>query len=162
MKNNLLFILLMGTTLFCCCSDKQDISGKFNNLKDKDYSEFFDISITYRKGTYLFTLKDQEYLINTNPLTNKIKSIRNRNDSTAQTSDLDIVTIKDLIRKFNKLDVAVLSVDKNKNVLLLFYSHNCAYYFLKLNKESSLKDLKKDYFVHYENNWYLNKECAEK
>lgn len=154
-------MLIFGSMFFCCCKNEPDIKARFNTLQNRNYSEFNDCSILYRKGAYIIGYKNQEYIIQTYLITNKIWSIKIRNGRVIQKYELEYNVIKSIIKSFNKLNVASLFIDKNKNVLFLFYSGKCAYYFLKLNKENSLKDLKKEYFIHYENNWYLNKECAE-
>ena len=146
---------------FCCCKNERDFKPKFNALKNRNYSEFKDVSITIRRGAYIIEYKNQEYIAQTYLVTNTISSIKIRNGRVIQKNELEYNVIKRIIKSFKKLDVAGLYVDKNNNILFLFYSGKCAYFFLKLNKGTSLKDLKREYYIHYENNWYLNKECGE-
>ena len=72
-------------------------------------------------------------------------------------------------KKFNSLkdldymDILSLKVDEQKNVYISkSWNDYCTYNFLRLSSNNTLEDIKKQFYRQYKDNWYLNKECAER
>jgi len=157
--------VLISVFLLQSCTNEESIRDKFNNLKSIDYSKFKGISIENRKGSYLITYEGSQHLIKRNIFSKKIPSIEKafREEGQSLLPEKDIDRIENALKSFNKMGILMLSVDEKENLFLSVpWNDRCTYYFLKLSATSTLKELEKQYYQNYENNWYLYKECAEK
>ena len=55
-----------------------------------------------------------------------------------------------------------VTVDRENNLYLtLPWDDRCTYYFIRLSGKNTLKQINKDYYQHYVENWYYDKECSE-
>lgn len=145
--------------------NKTDYKEKFSNLEKKNFSDFTGYSITYRNGSYLISNanieKDDKRVFVKRGMTGKVKYIKDINNNIINKSDFDIKSLEKMLNKFDKLDVANLSVDNFENVQFAFFIDKCSYTFLHLSNKKNLKDLNKTYFEKFKDNWYLYKECSK-
>lgn len=155
-----LFLIFILTQ---CKSNKY--SDRFSKLENENFTYFKGYSITYRNGVYLINNTDVE---NNNKrifvkkgVTGKIKNIKDINNNFITKSKTEIESLEKLLNKFDKLDVANLSVDNFQNVQFVFFLDKCSYTFLRLSNKNSLKDINKAYFEKYKKDWYLYKQCSE-
>ncbi|MCL2598219.1 MAG: hypothetical protein FWD66_11350 [Paludibacter sp.] len=163
-------ILLLGILLFCGCNNKSGtIENKFNTLKDLDYSEFSNMSITNRYGVFyvnykgeLLTVEKSFFKVKNSLLGKMTIEKKNGNDTVIDLTDNDINKIKSAVIFLKKLNIEALEVDLQQNVFLSIPYGYCTYYFLKLSPSSTLESMKKQYYKPYSDNWYLNKECASR
>lgn len=159
--------VLITTMIFLCLISckSTDYKEKFSGLEKENFLDFKGYSITYRKGIYLICNanieKDEKRLSIKKGFTGKIKYIKDINNSIITKSDTDVKFLENILNKFDKLDIAYLSVDKFENIQFGFFDRSCHYSFFKLSPSNSLNELNKTYFEKYKNNWYLYKQCAE-
>ena len=161
------FILITLSCFYCSYRNNKDISDKFESFKEKDFSKFNNMHIVNRKGIYFITYHNLKYKISKNYFIEKMSCIEKcyaNNEVIALLESKDTINIlKNTIRYFEELEVLLLSVDDKGNVFIsIRWYDRCTYNFLKLSSECTLKDLNKLYYLHYEDNWYLDKVCAEK
>lgn len=158
------FLITLSILSLIGCNFKT-YKEKFSSIENKDFSHFKGYSITYRKGIYLISnaniVKDDKRIFIKKGFTGKIKYIKDINDVLITKSEADIKVLENILNKFDKLDVAYLSIDKLENIQFSFFDRNCHYSFLKLSPSNNLKDLNKTYFKKYKDNWYLDKECSK-
>ncbi|WP_288376251.1 hypothetical protein [uncultured Chryseobacterium sp.] len=140
-------------------------SDKFSKLENENFTYFKGYSITYRNGVYLINNtnveNDDKRIFIKKGVTGKIKDIKDRNNNFITKSKVEIKLLEKLLDKFDKLDVANLSVDKFQNIQLVFFLDKCSYTFLRLSNKNSLKDINKAFFEKYKKDWYLYKQCSE-
>lgn len=157
------FLIISFLSIIAC--NPTDSKEKFSVLEKEDLSDFKGYSITYRKGSYLISNanneEDEKTIWIRKGFTGKIKYIRDSNDVFVTKSKKETEFLENILRKFDQLDVAYLSVDNKENIRFGFFDRHCHYSFLKLSKNSTLKDLNKTYFEKYKDNWYLDKSCAD-
>lgn len=142
-----------------------DIQNKFELLKEIDYSEFSNVSVVNRKGTYYIEYHNIIYKIKMCALTDRVLTIERINVDNEKTNTISKETIsfiEDVLKSFREMKILSLSVDEKGNVFLAVpWSDMCTYYFLKLAPDNTLKDIEKQFYKHFEANWYIDKECAE-
>ncbi|MCW3161376.1 hypothetical protein [Chryseobacterium oryctis] len=159
----ILISLFLFFILTECNSTKY--SDKFSKLENENFTYFKGYSITYRNGVYLVSNanveKDDERIFVKKGITGKIKNIKNRNNNFITKSETEIKSLEKLLDKFDKLDIANLSVDNFQNIQFAFFLDKCSYTFLRLSDTNSLKDVNKTYFEKYKKDWYLYKQCSE-
>ena len=167
--SDFLFFTMLKPLLLLICfiilgCNSTDVTEKFNQLKNENFSDFKGHSITYRKGIYLLSKADDKKdkdRIFVKKNFGEIIYIKNSENKNIERSSASISSLKTLLNKFDQLNVANVSVDKFNNIQYVFFTRNCQYTFLKLADENTLKMLKKEYFEKYVNDWYLQKSCAE-
>lgn len=158
MKN---YIILLSILLLCGCNNKlETVENKFNTLKDLDYSEFSNMSITNRNGVFFVNYKGEQLIVENSFFGKMIIEKKNDNDTITDLTDNDINKIKSAIIFFEKLHILSLKVDLHQNVFITIPYSYCTYYFLKLSSNSTLESIKKQYYKPFFHNWYLYKECA--
>lgn len=159
-----IFLLLCAVSFYGCARD-ENLQERFDDLKTIDYSEFSDMSIVNRKGIYLVTYHGTMHRVKMSLFTNRISSVElasGKNTRVLWTKE-NTAHVERALKSFDKIGVLELSVDKNGNVnLSLPWYDRCTYYFLKLLPNSTLEDVKKQYYQRYEGNWYLDKKCSER
>lgn len=140
-------------------------SDKFSKLENENFTYFKGYSITYRNGVYLINntdlKKNDKIIFVKKGITGKIKNIKDINNNFITKSETEIKSLEKLLDKFDKLDVANLSVDDFQNIQFVFFLDKCSYTFLRLSDKNSLKDINKAYFEKYKKDWYLYKQCSE-
>jgi len=155
-----LFLIFILTQ---CKSTKY--SDRFSKLENENFTYFKGYSITYRNGVYLinntYVKNDDKKIFVKKGLTGKIKNIKDINNNFITKSKTEIKSLEKLLDKFDKLDVANLSVDNFQNIQFVFFLNKCSYTFLRLSNKNSLKDINKAYFEKYKKDWYLYKQCSE-
>lgn len=159
-----IYVLLVFCSLENCSIRKENIQDKFELLKKIDYSKFKNMSIINRKGTYFVCYNKLCYKIEKNILTGNIFSIENINEDNVndEVSKKTINLLEDILNSFREIGALSLLVDEKENVYLTIPWYDaCTYDFLKLSSTNTLGDIKKQYYKHLENDWYVNKECAE-
>lgn len=158
-------------TMFLClffiygCNCTNNIKGKFNTLKNIDYSEFKNMSIINRNGIYFVKYNGATYKIKRNCFTKKIKSVERafspETNVLLTNEEIDFIELK--LKSFDKIKVMSLAVDEIGNVFISIPWYNrCTYYFIKLSPTIDLQKINKEYYKLLENNWYIYKECSEK
>ncbi len=157
------YILLLSLLLLLSYRQK-DIHEKFNTLKDLDYSEFADMRIVIRGGTYYVWYKEQRLRMEYSFLTKKMhieKVVAAGEDKTIVLPDEERERIRRAIIAYDKMKVLSVSMDEKENVFVAipWYDY-CTYYFLRLSANSTLESINKQYYKHYEDNWYLTVECS--
>ncbi len=158
----ILFTLFLSLSFFYACHD-ENLEAKFETLKDKNYSEFKNMSIINRQGVYFVTYHDSIYKVKRSFFSKKIfvEKANNENIESLLTKD-DIDIIEHALKSFDQMKILSLSIDKNENILVsLPWYDRCTYYFFKLSSLNTLEELKKQYYNHYEGNWYIDKECSK-
>lgn len=160
-----ILIIFIGLFILVGCNPTK-WNDRFFKLENENFSDFKGYSITYRNGIYLISNanveKDDKRIFVKKGLMGKIKNIKDVNNNFITKSDSDIKSLEKLLDKFDRLDIANLSVDDFQNIQFVFFSDKCSYTFLRLSDKNSLKDIKKTYFEKYKNDWYLYKQCSVK
>jgi len=147
------------------CKSNDSFQEKFNELRNVDYSQFDNLSIVHRNGIYYVTYHNKEYKIKRSFLSKKISSVETTfgKSKNSLLSEEDTSFIEHALTSFDKIRVQALSVDKNGNIdVSLPWSDKCTYYFIRLSKGSTLKDLSRSYYQNYKGSWYMNKQCSER
>jgi len=160
----MLSIFLLYLSFINSCTHYESLQEKFNTLKEIDYAEFNDMSIVNRKGVYFVTYRGSTYKIEINYFTESITSIERAfsEEKGILLTKKETDYIEKALKSFDKIGVIVLSVDEKGNVFLtLPWYDKCSYRFLRLSPTNSLEEIKKTYYQNYEDNWYMDKECAE-
>jgi len=163
MKYLVYFIFLL---IVFGCSNTDRIEDKFNVIESYNYSDFKNVSITKRKGSYMVTYEGLTYLIDINIFTGKITNI-DRYSSNSQGLKVKLLkneraNLEDLLCSFDKLEVLSLSVDENSNVYISIpWVDRCTYYFVRLSSSNTLDDINRNNYLRYKDNWYTEKECAK-
>lgn len=161
-KMNRLFLLVFLLIQISC--DSRYAHNKFLELKDMDYEKYDNVSITLRRGNFLYSENGKNEMWITISLLGNIKSVTdNRTDKEIQLAKEEKKKIQDIISSFRKLSLMHLSVE-NGNVFISYGDSKCFYFFVKLAPSNSLEEVKKminrDY-KPYVDNWYLEKRCSE-
>ncbi len=157
------YILLLSLLLFLSCRQK-DIHEKFNTLKDLDYSEFADMRIWIRGGSYYVWYKELQLWVDYSFLTKKMhieKAVAAGEDKTIVLPDEERERIRRAIIAYDKMKVLSVSMDEKENVFVAipWYDY-CTYYFLRLSTDNTLESINKQYYKHYEDNWYVKIRCS--
>ena len=162
-----ILMLFALSCFYCCYITSDNISDKFKSLKETDFSKFNNVRIVNRKGVYFITYNNLKYKMDNVLCIEKIScpekySANNEEFVIVENTDT-IKILKDVLKAFRKLEVLLLSVDDKGNVFISLPWHDgCTYNFLKLSPKCTLKNLNRLYYQHYEDNWYLDKVCAER
>lgn len=163
MKYILLSIFLVLLVLFWY-TRRTSLEDRFNKLKRADYSIFNDIEIVHREGLYYITYKSITYKVNRGVFITESLSIEYAysDNKALELTEYDKEKLKKVICAFNNLDVLAVTVDRENNLYLtLPWDDRCTYYFIRLSGKNTLKQINKDYYQHYVENWYYDKECSE-
>lgn len=160
MKRKLYLLVLL--LVFCNCHF-EDTNERFERLKNIDYKQYKNKSVSYRKGIYLFQQDNEELLyVKKRLLGNGIKRVATDfNDKEIYLDSDKKEKLQKILSSFDKLHVMHLSVDNNDNVFVIYSIGRCMYYFLKLSPSSTLLELKKEYYTKYKDDWYFYKRCSE-
>ncbi len=161
---SLIYALLFCMCLFPNCTQNKSLQVKFDTLKNIDFSGFKNMNIVNRKDVYFVTYNDSTYKIKRNLFSKRLSLEKMYCDNNEiSLSKQEITHIDNVLKAFEKIDVLTLSVDEKDNVFISVpWYDQCTYHFLKLSPENTLKDINKQYYHIYEDNWYMDKECAER
>jgi hypothetical protein len=158
--NNLVKVIFLF--LLNSCTNTNSFTT-FNNLKDMNFINYKNTSITYRRGTYIVSKDTLEPIfIEKASVSNKIKRIWYANQKEIHKTAEEINSLEELLISFDKLNVMHLSVDNKENVMFTYIAdEKCTYYFLKLSPKNTINEINKSYYKKYSDNWYINIECSQ-
>lgn len=160
-----LIIVLLSIYFINYCTFNESVYDKFNKVKVKDYSVFFDnTTLLIRGGEYLMHYQGSFYKIKRRFLTKRIYSIENiTTGENIIWSEKDIKKLEKAVVTFEEMRILYVSVDNAKNIHVGISWHDgCIYNFLKLSSGNTLEKIKEQYYQHYEDGWYLDKRCASR
>lgn len=169
MKTKIIFgvaIVLFSVYFINYCTSYENIYDKFNEVKVEDYSSFFDdMTLTIRGGDYYIYYHGFLYKIKRRFLTKKIYSIEEVQTLGEKEiwSEGDIKRLEKAVTSFDEMGILSVSVDSVRNVeVAIRWSDGCTYNFLRLSPKSTLEDIHKQRYQHYEDDWYLDKRCVSR